>query len=58
MTGETYSVSPPSSRMLPTPSSAIDIDIRLDGDIDLKRPLEYPEMQRSSKKMRMDPGIP
>lgn len=61
-TGETHSVSPPASRMLPTPSSAIDtrnsrqVDIRLDGDVDLKRPLEYPEMHRSPKKMRMDTG--
>lgn len=60
LTGGAHSVSPPSSRMLPTPSSTIDtrnirdVDIRLDGDLNLKRPQEYPEMHRSPKKLRMD----
>lgn len=59
VTGESHSVSPPSSRMLPTPSSSIDTrNMReVDLSVDLKRPLEYPEMHRPPKKMKMD-GIP
>jgi len=60
MTAESNSDSPPSSRMLQTLLTASDthdirgIDIRLDEGVELKRPLEYSEMQRSPKKMRMD----
>ncbi|KAF9565741.1 hypothetical protein CPC08DRAFT_704439 [Agrocybe pediades] len=57
------SVSPPSSRMIPTPSTGEahdlrDIDMRIgDGD-ELKRPLEYAESHRAPKKMRMDDNHP
>jgi hypothetical protein len=64
---ESHSVSPPSSRMIPTASTANDthdireVDIHFN-DVDLKRPLEYVEIHRSPKKMRMDhssaTGIP
>lgn len=45
--------------MVPTPSTANDHDIRevdlhYHEEVDLKRPLEYPEINRVSKKMRMD----
>lgn len=55
-----HSLSPPSSRMVPTPSTANDgyehreVNIRLEGDIDLKRSMEYSDISRASKKMRMD----
>lgn len=59
------SASPPSSRMVPTPSSASDIrevDVHLKEEGDLKRPLEYADVSRAPKKMRMDSpaiaGIP
>ncbi|KAF9013262.1 hypothetical protein BDQ17DRAFT_1487844 [Cyathus striatus] len=54
------SVSPPSSRMIPTPSTGNDhldhreLDDHLDDEVDLKRPLEHPDMSRAAKKMRMD----
>ncbi|KAF8964398.1 hypothetical protein BDZ97DRAFT_2007628 [Flammula alnicola] len=54
------SVSPPSSRMVPTPSTGNDVhdirevDMHLNDDVDLKRPLEYPDISRAPKKMRMD----
>ncbi|KAJ7107282.1 GTP binding protein [Mycena crocata] len=61
--------SPPSSRMLPTPSSAgyehRDGDVLVEGDLDLKRSLEHPDAGRPSpsKKLKVDgspmiPGIP
>lgn len=58
-----HSVSPPSSRMVPTPSSANDIrETDSKEEVDLKRPLEYADVSRASKKMRMDSpavaGIP
>ncbi|KAF8073709.1 GTP binding protein [Lyophyllum atratum] len=61
-----HSVSPPSSRMVPTPSTANDGydpregDIRAKSEFDLKRPLDYAEASRAPKKMRMEssPGIP
>ena len=63
-----HSLSPPSSRMIPTPSSANDVrdiheaDVHLKEEIDLKRPLEYTDVSRAQKKMRMDSpaaaGIP
>ncbi|TFK40803.1 GTP binding protein [Crucibulum laeve] len=55
-----HSLSPPSSRMIPTPSTGHDIhdhregDIQLEDEVDLKRPLEHPEISRAPKKMRMD----
>lgn len=55
---ESHSVSPPSSRMIPTANDKHEIrevDIRLN-DVDLKRPLEYAELHRPPKKMRMDHG--
>jgi len=51
------SLSPPSSRMIPTPSTANDhrdIEAHIDGENDLKRSLEYSDVSRASKKMRMD----
>ena len=54
------SASPPSSRMAPTPSSANDARDMREGDVhpkeevDLKRPLEYADVSRAPKKMRMD----
>jgi len=59
LTADEHSLSPPSSRMVPTPSTANDHDIRevdlhYHEEVDLKRPLEYPEINRVSKKMRMD----
>lgn len=62
------SASPPSSRMIPTPSTANDVhEIRELGDaqlkaedMDLKRPMSYTD-NRPSKRMRMDhnlAGIP
>ncbi|KDR82808.1 hypothetical protein GALMADRAFT_238363 [Galerina marginata CBS 339.88] len=49
------SVSPPSSRMIPTPLTGNDIhlDVRVHDEADLKRPLDFPDM-RAAKKMRMD----
>ncbi|KAJ7761511.1 GTP binding protein [Mycena maculata] len=61
------STSPPSSRMLPTPSSAgydHDGDVLIEEDMDLKRSLEHPDAGRPSpsKKIKMDgpmnQGIP
>ncbi|KIM43223.1 hypothetical protein M413DRAFT_444033 [Hebeloma cylindrosporum] len=55
-----HSLSPPSSRMLPTPSTGNDVhdireaDMHLNEEVDLKRPLEYADIHRSAKKMRMD----
>ena len=55
-----HSVSPPSSRMVPTPSSANDArdireaDVHPKEEVDLKRPLEYSDANRAPKKMRMD----
>ena len=55
-----HSLSPPSSRMLPTPLTGNDahdireVDMHLNEEVDLKRPLEYPDVHRSAKKMRMD----
>ncbi|KAH6912614.1 hypothetical protein BKA70DRAFT_1264383 [Coprinopsis sp. MPI-PUGE-AT-0042] len=53
------SLSPPSSRMLPTPSTGIDMNremgIHLDDELDLKRPMEHhSDNGRAAKKMRMD----
>ncbi|GLB38336.1 putative TRAFAC class TrmE-Era-EngA-EngB-Septin- like GTPase superfamily, septin GTPase family protein [Lyophyllum shimeji] len=54
------SVSPPSSRMVPTPSTGHDGydpregDIYAKGELDLKRPIDYPEAGRPPKKMRME----
>jgi len=63
-----HSLSPPSSRMIPTPSSANDArdmreaDVHLKEEVDLKRPSEYADVSRAPKKMRMDSpadaGIP
>ncbi|KAF8158128.1 GTP binding protein [Crassisporium funariophilum] len=63
-----HSLSPPSSRMIPTPSTANDVhdpremDMHLKEEVDLKRPLDYPDVNRAPKKMRMDnpalAGIP
>ncbi|KAJ7212072.1 GTP binding protein [Mycena pura] len=49
--------SPPSSRLLPTPSSAgYDLDVSVEGDMDLKRSLEHPDAGRPSpsKKIKTD----
>ena len=57
MTAESNSVSPPSSRMLPTlltTSDTCEAKFRLNEGAELKRPSEYSEMHRSPKKMRMD----
>ncbi|KAK2465321.1 hypothetical protein APHAL10511_002675 [Amanita phalloides] len=60
------SVSPPSSRMIPTPSTAQDSYVvveehHLEGELDMKRPMvvEYPE-GRPNKKMKVEsnPAIP
>ncbi|KAJ7505281.1 GTP binding protein [Mycena galericulata] len=57
------STSPPSSRMLPTPSSAgyeaRDGGVLIEGDLDLKRSLEHPDAGRPSpsKKIKVD-GTP
>ncbi|KAF8903132.1 hypothetical protein CPB84DRAFT_1774939 [Gymnopilus junonius] len=56
------SISPPSSRMIPTPSTAgndihvlREADMHTNGEVDLKRPLEYGSVDmRYHKKMRMD----
>lgn len=53
------SLSPPSSRMIPTPSTGNDHGRevhRLDDELDLKRPLEHhhTDMGRVAKKMRME----
>jgi len=56
------SVSPPSSRMIPTPSTAgndihviREAEMHLNGEVDLKRPLDYASADmRFPKKMRMD----
>ncbi|KAG6854646.1 hypothetical protein C0991_003294 [Blastosporella zonata] len=62
-----HSLSPPSSRMAPTPSSGNDgydprEDLYTKSDFDLKRPLDYSETIRPPKKMRMEnpatAGIP
>ncbi|KAF8798962.1 GTP binding protein [Phlegmacium glaucopus] len=64
-----HSLSPPSSRMIPTtPSSANDArdmreaDVHLQEEVDLKRPSDYADASRAPKKMRMDSpavaGIP
>lgn len=60
--------SPPSSRLIPTPSSAASgYDLReevlIEGELDLKRTLDHPDVGPPLKKMRMDsssilPGIP
>ena len=54
--------------MIPTPSSANDardvreVEVHLKEEVDLKRPLEYGDVNRAPKKMRMDSpavaGIP
>ena len=55
-----HSVSPPSSRMVPTPSSTSDArdmrkaDVHLKEEVDLKRPLEYADANRAPKKMRIE----
>ncbi|KAF5382563.1 hypothetical protein D9615_002864 [Tricholomella constricta] len=55
-----HSVSPPSSRMVPTPSTGADgydhreSDLHAKGELDLKRPLDYSEAARPPKKMRME----
>ncbi|KAG5636184.1 hypothetical protein H0H81_008890 [Sphagnurus paluster] len=62
-----HSLSPPSSRTVPTPSTGNDgyehrDDVHVQSDLDLKRPLDYSEASRPPKKMRMDSspaaGIP
>ncbi|KAG6897639.1 hypothetical protein C0992_012618 [Termitomyces sp. T32_za158] len=58
-TDSPHSVSPPSSRMVPTPSTSNDAyepreDLLANSDFDLKRPLDYPESVRPLKKMRME----
>ncbi|KAG6884954.1 hypothetical protein C0993_007069 [Termitomyces sp. T159_Od127] len=58
-TDSPHSVSPPSSRMVPTPSTGNDAhepreDILVKTDFDLKRPLDYPEAIRPLKKLRME----
>lgn len=58
------SISPPSSRMIPTPSTAQDSyivvegDQCLEGELETKRPpvVEYPE-GRPSKKMKVDSSL-
>ncbi|KAJ7095831.1 GTP binding protein [Mycena belliarum] len=57
------SSSPPSSRMLPTPSSAgyehRDSEVLIEGDMDLKRSLEHDAGRPSpSKKIKVDEEIP
>ncbi|KAF8195429.1 GTP binding protein [Pholiota molesta] len=60
------SISPPSSRMVPTPSTGNrddahdlrEVDVRLNEDLDLKRPLEYQDISRNSKRMRLDHSSP
>lgn len=48
--------------MIPTPSTVNDlhdnreVDIHVGDDVDLKRPLEFADLHRSPKKMRMDNG--
>ncbi|KAJ7250822.1 hypothetical protein B0H12DRAFT_1119966 [Mycena haematopus] len=56
---DSLSNSPPSSRLLPTPSSAGQEhreDVLIEGDIDLKRSLEHPDAGRPSpsKKIKVD----
>ncbi|KAJ6508739.1 GTP binding protein [Mycena sanguinolenta] len=56
---DSLSNSPPSSRLLPTPSSAgyeHREDVGIEGDIDLKRSLEHPDAGRPSpsKKIKVD----
>lgn len=56
------SLSPPSSRMVPTPSTGNDgyeqSDIHLQGELDMKRPMEYQDMSRPPKRMRMENNAP
>ncbi|KAH0586192.1 hypothetical protein H2248_007451 [Termitomyces sp. 'cryptogamus'] len=61
-TDSPHSVSPPSSRMIPTPSTGNDAyEIRQDllakSDFDLKRPMDQPETIRPPKKMRMENSV-
>ncbi|KAG2010254.1 fungal specific transcription factor domain-containing protein [Coprinopsis cinerea AmutBmut pab1-1] len=52
------SLSPPSSRMAPTPSIGTDMSREagdhLDDELELKRPMDHSEFGRVTKKMRMD----
>ncbi|KAH9480403.1 Septin-like protein spn3 [Psilocybe cubensis] len=54
------SVSPPSSRMIPTPSTgndlhdSRDVEMHFGDEVDLKRPMEHGDISRAPKKMRMD----
>jgi Fungal Zn(2)-Cys(6) binuclear cluster domain len=53
-----HSLSPPSSRMVPTPSTGNDGyehgDVHMQGEVDLKRSLEYQDVSRPPKRMRME----
>ncbi|RDB17826.1 Cell division control protein 11 [Hypsizygus marmoreus] len=59
-----HSLSPPSSRMVPTPSTGNDgyehreSEMHVKGDLDLKRNLEYADVSRPPKKMRMENSPP
>lgn len=52
--------------MVPTPSTGNrddvhdlrEVDVRLNDDLDLKRPLEYQDISRNSKRMRLDHNSP
>jgi hypothetical protein len=53
-----HSLSPPSSRMVPTPSTGNDVyeqgESHMQGELDLKRSLDYQDVSRASKRMRME----
>ncbi|TFK27706.1 hypothetical protein FA15DRAFT_685769 [Coprinopsis marcescibilis] len=52
------SLSPPSSRMAPTPSDmSRDAGHHLDDDTDMKRPMDHSDYGRAAKKMRMDDSV-
>ncbi|KAG6909130.1 hypothetical protein DXG01_001882 [Tephrocybe rancida] len=57
-----HSLSPPSSRMVPTPSTGNDgydhrEDLHSKSEFELKRPMDYPEAIRPPKKMRMETAV-
>jgi hypothetical protein len=50
-----HSLSPPSSRMVPTPNDGYEQgDIYMPSELDMKRPLEYQDISRPPKRMRME----